>query len=68
MWLSFCKKCYGGFWFKKNCKEVSEAKAKYLMRKLKNLSKLKTGIKMKEKRKHFSSVRERADADLPTLY
>lgn len=46
---------------------MSKAKAKYLIRKLKNLSKLKTGIKMKKTRKHFSSVRQRADADLLTL-
>lgn len=51
----------------KSCKEVSKAKAKYLMRKLKNLSKLKTGIKMKKIRKHFSSVREWEDAALLTL-
>lgn len=37
------------------------------MRKLKNLSKLKIEIKMKKNRKHFSSVKEWADAVWLTL-
>jgi len=36
----------------------TKAKAKYLMRRLNNLSKLKTGIKMKKNRKDLLSVRE----------
>lgn len=37
------------------------------MRELKNLSKLKIGIKMSKTRKHFVCVREWADTDLLTL-
>lgn len=42
---------------------MTRVKVKYLMRKLRKLSRLKTVIKMKKNRKHFSFVREQADAD-----